>query len=1300
MKGRFHQDRLRLKIIAWSFIPTAIILTAVAGVIFIAYQQVTEKLVVEQNRKITELTAARLSAELTNYTTLLREYAGLLADSTRPTYIGADDLDALQGTLTAARGQLEPFDGGVVVINNFGAVIAAEPERPQIMGQNWSDRDYYRQMLRGPDTVFSNIVTDGPDGAEVIVAAAPITGKQGQFLGLIAGMFRLDTTAGGSFYNNMTKLRLGDGGSAFVVDGNGRVLYHTDPGQIGRSFADRETVRRALAGQTDAVRARDRDNREIVAGFAPIPGAPWVLVVEQSWDSLTAGNQKYGTLLLLLLALGVIVPAIVVSIGVRQITQPITQLIAAAQKITEGDYNQIIRLNSGDEIEELADRFNRMSAHLHDTYGRLERELAERRQAEEALRRSEARFRSLFEDVPIALMEQDFSAVKTWFDDLRRQGVEDFAAYFRQQPEAVSHGAKLAQILDANKAALALYQAQSKKEIIDNLDNYFGKEAYTIFKKELIALAAGQTHFETETINRTKTGSQIHILLSLSVAPGHEETLSKVFLSITDITQRKLTQKSLQQFAERLATLHAIDRSILSTQPLANTVQNALDYITPSFSCTRSSVTLFDFENQKARLLAAYTDSGSAITTGDQIPLETFIAINKLRRGEIHITPDLGALSQRPPIMQTLYNEGVRSYMNVPLLAQEELIGSLNLGSRKPNAFTREHQEIALEVANQLAVAIRQDRLYEETRRYAEEMERLVAERTTELQTALSRTESLYHVSRSLLTFHDLPALLQTIAGNVAEALPANRVSLILLDTKEAQVTHLAKGGKGADLIADVSFDELWQGLSGWALREKKPALSRKNAPDPRESAAVQRRRQETGAGSIIVIPLFLGSQALGAITAINRLNEREFTEQDVDLMMALANQTVVAIENARLYEERVQRAAEMTALYELSRALIATLDLKALLPVIAQQITEILGADRCTIFLFDEQENILRARAAYGYMAERLTDFSYRPGEEIVGQAYVTKETQYMPDLNLAPELRRRDEIRAVLAVPMASFPAGVLGVLSVVSLQPEAFTPEQQRLLETMAGQIAAAIENARLYEAAQEADRLKSAFLASMSHELRTPLNSIIGFTGIILQGLAGPLTAEQTKQLNMIRDSARHLLALINDVLDVSKIEAGELQVVLEPMDMRRTIEKVIRAITPLTERKGLALTSDIAPEVGEIVSDQRRVEQILINLINNAIKFTEDGAVSVVCRLEGGYVITQVTDTGIGIKPEDVDKLFQPFRQINMGTARVKEGTGLGLSICRKLVDLLGGDIWVESEWGSGSAFTFTLPLQM
>jgi PAS domain S-box-containing protein len=324
--------------------------------------------------------------------------------------------------------------------------------------------------------------------------------------------------------------------------------------------------------------------------------------------------------------------------------------------------------------------------------------------------------------------------------------------------------------------------------------------------------------------------------------------------------------------------------------------------------------------------------------------------------------------------------------------------------------------------------------------------------------------------------------------------------------------------------------------------------------------------------------------------------------------------------------------------------------------------------------------------------------------------------------------ELTPRD-FKSVMSVPLQQGHT-VYGALAIYAREPEAFDSSEVELIaelgENLAHGIASlrarkeraeaitALERARseledrvrqrtaelveARDAAESADRLKSAFLATMSHELRTPLNSIIGFTGIVLQGLAGPLNNEQAKQLGMVQNSSRHLLALINDVLDISKIEAGQLDIYCAPFPMLTAIQKTVSAILPLAEKKKIAVRTELSPEVGEIYSDQRRTEQILINLLGNAVKFTDHGEVVVQCRLDHEWIVTTIRDTGIGIDPKYHQNIFEPFRQADTGLARKREGTGLGLSICKRLVELLGGFISVQSALGQGSTFTVRLPL--
>ena len=293
---RLMRKSLRVKIIAWFFLPTAIILLAVALVNFYAYQDVTEDLVIERDRDLTRLSAGQLATEL-------EEYINLLSDVARTADVHYDDPAAQQEILTQAGTQLVVFDGGVFILDTFGMVVAAEPERGDLLGQDWSNRGYFLQMVRFSQPIFSNVLTSEPQGAEIIVAAVPVTNSRGEFLGAVLGRFYLNPTGASAFYGGIVRLRIGGEGSSYLVDGNGRAIHHTNGEHIGADFSDQPVVELLSEGRVGAVRTRDVKGEDIVAGFAPVPGTPWGLVTEESWSALTSDNSDKQRFLLLLLAL-------------------------------------------------------------------------------------------------------------------------------------------------------------------------------------------------------------------------------------------------------------------------------------------------------------------------------------------------------------------------------------------------------------------------------------------------------------------------------------------------------------------------------------------------------------------------------------------------------------------------------------------------------------------------------------------------------------------------------------------------------------------------------------------------------------------------------------------------------------------------------------------------------------------------------------------------------------------------------------------------------------------------------------
>ncbi len=364
-RGTVWWKSLRWRIIAWSFIPTAIILALVALVGFYAYQQVAEMLTINSSRELVRLSAGQLSAEMVDYGKLLTA-AARTADFSDPS------VTARRLALQKASNRLAIFDAGVLVLDNSGQVIATEPEQPAPGGQDWSKRTLFRQMVRSPGTVLGEIISPDPQGLSVVVVAVPITGAQGELTGTLAGMFRVGATSVSSFYGSIVKLRLGADATAYLVDSSGAVLYHTVSDRIGSDFSSQPAVQLVTSDKSGAFRTRDVTGRDIVAAYAPVPGTSWGLVLEQDWAKLLASGRTYGDLLLLLLALGVVIPAVVVTVGVRKITEPIAKLIAGSQEVASGHFGHMITVQTGDELEELSGQFNQMSAQLKDSYAAVQ----------------------------------------------------------------------------------------------------------------------------------------------------------------------------------------------------------------------------------------------------------------------------------------------------------------------------------------------------------------------------------------------------------------------------------------------------------------------------------------------------------------------------------------------------------------------------------------------------------------------------------------------------------------------------------------------------------------------------------------------------------------------------------------------------------------------------------------------------------------------------------------------------------------------------------------------------------------
>jgi signal transduction histidine kinase len=484
---------------------------------------------------------------------------------------------------------------------------------------------------------------------------------------------------------------------------------------------------------------------------------------------------------------------------------------------------------------------------------------------------------------------------------------------------------------------------------------------------------------------------------------------------------------------------------------------------------------------------------------------------------------------------------------------------------------------------------------------------------------------------------------------------------------------------------------------------------------------------RELGGRSIVAVPMLRKEDATGAIV-VGLEEPGAFPDAQITLLETFADQSVVAIENVRLFQELKARSEELSrslgelrALGEVGRAVSASLDLPTVLTTIVTHAAELSSCDGGILYEFDDETQTFRVRAAYRVdpddMAARRA-MPIRLGVSAIGRAGLTRAPVEIPDLldeaaDVRPETRTllsRRGIRSLVAVPIFRDQT-VFGCLAVWRTEPGQFSDDVIRVLRTFAVQSVLAIEHARLFrEIAAKNHELeitsqhKSQFLANMSHELRTPLNAIIGFSEVLLERMFGEMTAKQESYIRNIHASGRHLLSLINEILDLSKIEAGRMELHIESFAVAALVEEVAVTAGPLASKNANRMVVECAGEVGTMRADAKRMRQVLLNVVGNAAKFTERGLITIRAerRTEDGrdWILIVVSDTGIGMSREQMDRLFQDFVQADASTTRRYGGTGLGLAISRRFCRLMGGDITVDSEPGRGSDFTLRLPAAM
>ena len=652
---------------------------------------------------------------------------------------------------------------------------------------------------------------------------------------------------------------------------------------------------------------------------------------------------------------------------------------------------------------------------------------------------------------------------------------------------------------------------------------------------------------------------------------------------------------------------------------------------------------------------------------------------------------------------------GARTNLMVPLRKDGRLLGVITANRQEARPFSAKQIALLESFAAQAVIAMENARLLGELRQRTRDLQE-----SLEYQTATS--DVLKIISRS---GGEIGPVLQTLVETAARICEADMAWIL---RREGQVYRLATSfGSSPEYVAVLESHPMTPDrgtITGRVALEGRPVHIADVAADPEytfpEATNVGKARTTLG------VPLLREEVPIGVIV-LARQKVEPFTEKQIALVTTFADQAVIAIENARLFNELRARTtelgssvAELKMLNEVAQAVSSTLDLRTVLSTVLNASLGVTWANAGAVFRYSRAERAFRLVEAVGWdeaLTGSVRELRIAESESAMGEAAAGRVPIQLPDLTQRASYPLRDitlgaGFHSALIVPLAGAER-ILGAIILMRQEAGEFPPETVRLMQTIASQSVLAIQNARLFrEIADKSEQLalasqhKSQFLANMSHELRTPLNAILGYAELLVDGIYGVLPDRPKGVLERIQNNGKHLLALINDVLDLAKIEAGQLTLTLEDYSLPEVMQSVVTATEPLATSKGLKFTAAVQEGLPMAHGDARRVSQVLLNLVGNAIKFTDEGEIEIRATLDKRQFVMTVRDTGPGIADTDQERIFGEFQQIDNTNTRKKGGTGLGLAISKRMVEMQGGTISVDSVLGQGSTFRVVLPVHV
>jgi signal transduction histidine kinase len=768
-----------------------------------------------------------------------------------------------------------------------------------------------------------------------------------------------------------------------------------------------------------------------------------------------------------------------------------------------------------------------------------------------------------------------------------------------------------------------------------------------------------------------------------------------------------------EQRAAELAIINGVQEGLASRLDMQAIYDLVGDKIREIFSNTDAEIRIYDSKTNLVHF-PYITDLGKRIVVEPILLPEGGISSYVLRTGKtLLINENLMLEMEKYGTKIVPGGHPAKSAVFVPLVVNNQARGLLVLGDvNREHAFGESDVRLLETLANSMSTALENARLFDETQRLLSETE----QRNTELAIINS-------VQEGLASKLDVQAIYDLVGDKIRDIFHAQGTAIYLFNhTTEILETPYCYLKKRYEIEARPFSDHPIASLMVDTIR---PIMYRTVEEYRAIGGTILENSEEYKSG--MYVPLMVGKELKGMVGIANLDKEHAYTESDLRLLQTLANSLSVALENARLFDETQrllketeQRNVELAIINSVQQSLASKLDMQAVYDLVGDKICDLLHAQSVWIITFDPAARTRRVRYSFEdgqrhYTSEvfpynKLTEHLIKTKKPLVINQNFTEAIEKFEMVNIAGT---QEQVKSIVYIPIMAG-EDVNGFISLPNTEREnAFSESDVNLLSTFAFAMSIALENIRLFDetrrlfleaqeartAAEQANQAKSTFLSSMSHELRTPLNAIINFVEMIARGMIGPVNQEQVELLDQALYSSKHLLHLINDVLDISKIQAGQLTLFIEEeVSVQVEVEATLSIVGGLLQEKGVQLIRDIDPHLPMLSCDRRRLRQVLLNLISNAIKFTDKGTVTVSAKDQGQEVLFAVIDTGAGIPRDKQDLIFEPFIQTVNGEKQM-QGTGLGLPISRSLVRAHGGELWVESEPGEGSAFFFTLPVE-